>query len=335
MFVMSQTYQGRGIPEQATLAERIRRFAFENYVAPVYDAPNSEIRIRAGDVHKAMGLSGRMPAVCGALDAMIFQREYGLELARRTGPAQGANVEFVFRIKGPVPPRTSATTRLQQPRSSQPSPFGQGTHAIPPDSEAALPQPKLRFTLRGKTFEKTIHGFVEAVVGKAPSRIQRYSTLINGVPYPIRQVVACATGLPAIAITSQDAYRILEKFGFAVESHEDTTALRGGQLPAEADGEAPPVALGTVRLQEHPVSMKIELPREIGAGLAARAAAEGVSLPEYVSRLLMEQLAPDATGKLSPAERAAAWREGAKGLPRTPPLSDEAISRESIYGDRC
>ncbi len=80
--------------------------------------------------------------------------------------------------------------------------------------------------------------------------------------------------------------------------------------------------------------MKIELPPEIEAGLAARAAAEGVSLPEYVARVLLEQLARDATGTLSPAERAAAWREAAKGLPRTPPLSDEAISRESIYSDR-
>jgi sRNA-binding protein len=37
---------------------------------------------------------------------------------------------------------------------------------------------------------------------------------------------------------------------------------------------------------------------------------------------------------LSPAERGAAWRESAKKLPHTPPLSDEAISRESIYDAR-
>jgi antitoxin ParD1/3/4 len=32
--------------------------------------------------------------------------------------------------------------------------------------------------------------------------------------------------------------------------------------------------------------------------------------------------------------RAAAWRDAAKNLPRTPPLSDEAISRESLYDTR-
>jgi hypothetical protein len=43
---------------------------------------------------------------------------------------------------------------------------------------------------------------------------------------------------------------------------------------------------------------------------------------------------PSLTGAPSPAERAAAWREAAKGVPRTPPLSDEAISPENIYSNR-
>ncbi|MGH2457381.1 MAG: hypothetical protein ACRDIY_00765 [Chloroflexota bacterium] len=33
-------------------------------------------------------------------------------------------------------------------------------------------------------------------------------------------------------------------------------------------------------------------------------------------------------------KRAAEWRASVKDLPRTPPLSDAAISRESIYGAR-
>src|SRR6266446_4363815 len=99
---------------EVTLADRIRRFAFENYVAPMRGAPGADIRIRAGEVHRGMRLSGRMPAVCGALDAAIFRREYGLELVRRAGPAQGANVEFVFRISGPkTAPANKATASPQ------------------------------------------------------------------------------------------------------------------------------------------------------------------------------------------------------------------------------
>jgi hypothetical protein len=288
-----------------TLAERIRRFAFENYLAPMRDRPNAEIRIRAGDVHKGMGLGGRMPAVCGALDATIFRREYGLELVRRTGPAQGANVEFVFRL---TEPKTASVNK--------------GT---------ASPNVKLRFTLRGKTFEKERHDFLEAIVGQVPSRIQTYSTTINGRRYPIRQIVAWATGLPAIAITSQDAYRILERFGFAIETQDGANAATGGRIFAKAGAEA---SLGGPETRTHSISMKIDLPPETEAGLAARAAAEGMSLPEYVAGRLREEVTQDIANTLSPAERAAAWREAAKGLPRTPPLSDEAISRESIYSAR-
>jgi type I restriction enzyme, R subunit len=87
------------VATRGILAERIRRFAFDNYVEPVRGAPDAEIRIRAGDVHRDMKLSGRMPAVCGALDANIFRSDFGLELQRRTGPRLGANVEWVFRSK--------------------------------------------------------------------------------------------------------------------------------------------------------------------------------------------------------------------------------------------
>jgi hypothetical protein len=34
-----------------------------------------------------------------------------------------------------------------------------------------------------------------------------------------------------------------------------------------------------------------------------------------------------------PVERATRWRESVAGLPDTKPLSDEAISRESIYAE--
>jgi len=75
------------------------------------------------------------------------------------------------------------------------------------------------------------------------------------------------------------------------------------------------------------MTVTIELPPEIEASLAAKAQAEGVPLPQYVTNFLRKHI-------LSPEERAAAWIESAKDLPHTPPLSDEAISRETLYSDR-
>jgi hypothetical protein len=82
------------------------------------------------------------------------------------------------------------------------------------------------------------------------------------------------------------------------------------------------------------MSVKIELPPELEASLAAQAAAQGVPLLEYLRHLLEEQASAGAGNTLSPEERATAWRESVSGLPDTEPLSDEAISRESIYAAR-
>ena len=82
------------------------------------------------------------------------------------------------------------------------------------------------------------------------------------------------------------------------------------------------------------MTIKIELPPEIEASLAALAAEQGMALPDYLKHLLEEQVTSRRAASLSPGERARLWRESAKDVPQTPPLSDEAISRESFYDAR-
>ena len=83
------------------------------------------------------------------------------------------------------------------------------------------------------------------------------------------------------------------------------------------------------------MTVTIEVPADLEATVLAQATAKGLAVAEYVENLIRQQagdLSPK--GSLSPAERAALWLEGSKGYPSTPPLSDEAISRESMYEDR-
>jgi hypothetical protein len=79
------------------------------------------------------------------------------------------------------------------------------------------------------------------------------------------------------------------------------------------------------------MTIRIELPPEIEASLAALAAEQGMALRDYLKHLLEEKATSRKAELLSPAERARLWRESAKGLPHTQPLSDEAVSRESFY----
>ena len=80
------------------------------------------------------------------------------------------------------------------------------------------------------------------------------------------------------------------------------------------------------------MSVTIDLPPGIEASLAAQAAARGVPLAEHLRRLLVAQ-ASGSGARETPAERVKLWRD-VSGLPDTKPLSDEAISRESIYSER-
>jgi len=80
------------------------------------------------------------------------------------------------------------------------------------------------------------------------------------------------------------------------------------------------------------MTVTIELKPEMEASLSALAAAQGVDVARLVEQLLENQL-PVAAAPMTAAERAAAWRT-LSDLPIRPPLSDEAISRATIYDAR-
>ena len=81
--------------------------------------------------------------------------------------------------------------------------------------------------------------------------------------------------------------------------------------------------------------MTIELPPEIEAGLQAEAKARGVSVDAVLRDLLSPYAQPvSERAPMNPEQRARAFREWAESHRPTPALSSEAISRESIYGER-
>jgi len=82
------------------------------------------------------------------------------------------------------------------------------------------------------------------------------------------------------------------------------------------------------------MTIRIEIAPDTEAKLSAQAAARGVTLPDYLRQILEQQANPASGAQLSPAAKAALWRESTKDLPDTRPLPDNAIGRESIYDTR-
>ena len=81
------------------------------------------------------------------------------------------------------------------------------------------------------------------------------------------------------------------------------------------------------------MTVTLKLKPEIEAGLLAQAKASGMTLEEYLLSLVEASV---FSGKqpLAPRERASAYEAWSASHRATPPLSDEAVSREAMYGSR-
>jgi len=84
--------------------------------------------------------------------------------------------------------------------------------------------------------------------------------------------------------------------------------------------------------------MTITLRPHLEEELAARARAKGLSTEEFINRELERLVTASAhpMAELTPEERVRRWDEWVKSHDyiKAPPLSDEAISRETIYRER-
>ena len=79
-------------------ADDIRDFAFKKFIEPARKQGKRTVTIRAGDVHKDMGLYDRMPAVCSALGTKKFENQFNIKRLKIEGPIHGANALFTFEI---------------------------------------------------------------------------------------------------------------------------------------------------------------------------------------------------------------------------------------------
>lgn len=79
-----------------SIADRIREHVLRNYAEPAKESGDREFTVRAGDVHRGMGLKNSMPNVCSAIGSSKFLAMTGVTLKERTGPRAGANVFFRF-----------------------------------------------------------------------------------------------------------------------------------------------------------------------------------------------------------------------------------------------
>jgi 5-methylcytosine-specific restriction protein B len=76
--------------------DEVREFARRKFVEPARQKRASNLTILAGDVHRGLRLTNRVPLVCQALTSRAFLEENHLELVKREGPPSGQSTTVVF-----------------------------------------------------------------------------------------------------------------------------------------------------------------------------------------------------------------------------------------------
>jgi hypothetical protein len=94
----------------SSASDLVRQHAWDVYLQPARHRRDRTFAVNVGTVHKALGLSNRVPLVCAALTSKKFLDEHGLKLISKTGPPSGQSttVTLTYEIldgneKGPPP----------------------------------------------------------------------------------------------------------------------------------------------------------------------------------------------------------------------------------------
>lgn len=74
----------------------VRHYVREHYVNPARREGRRTFRVVVGDVHKAVGLTNRVPLVCNALSSKKFLQENSLRLVGRSGPPSGQSTTVIL-----------------------------------------------------------------------------------------------------------------------------------------------------------------------------------------------------------------------------------------------
>jgi len=80
-------------------SDRIRDHVKRKYIDPAKKDSKKKLSIRAGDIHKELGFSRRIPVVCSALRSRKFLKNCDIELTYVSGPNNSTTTTFTYRLK--------------------------------------------------------------------------------------------------------------------------------------------------------------------------------------------------------------------------------------------
>ena len=97
-YKLSQKYLGLTEDQILLPSDRVRDHVKRNYIEPAKKDGKKSLSIRAGDIHKELGLVRRIPVVCSALRSRKFQKNCDIQLSYIDGPNNSTTTTFTYKI---------------------------------------------------------------------------------------------------------------------------------------------------------------------------------------------------------------------------------------------
>jgi hypothetical protein len=70
-------------------AQKIRDYIRVRYVEPARKRKETLVTLRAGDIHRELGLRNRVPNVCQAMESKLLEKQAGVRVSSKQGPPSG------------------------------------------------------------------------------------------------------------------------------------------------------------------------------------------------------------------------------------------------------
>ncbi len=118
-------------------SKTIRNYIRMQYMDPARRRRESLVTLRAGDIHRELGLRNRVPSVCQVMESRLLEKEAGVKVSSKQGPPSGRGTSLTI-------------TYALEPESPQEL-RSQGSSGPGPVDPTAMDQPWVRlfYELRG------------------------------------------------------------------------------------------------------------------------------------------------------------------------------------------
>ena len=98
-YKLNQPYLKIGKEQILRPSDRVRNHIKRKYIDPAKKNGKKSLSIRAGDIHKELGFSRRIPVVCSALRSRKLQKNCGIQLTYVGGPNNSTTTTFTYRLE--------------------------------------------------------------------------------------------------------------------------------------------------------------------------------------------------------------------------------------------